>query len=106
MKIEYHKLLSTFDFEFNLRRYIQGGVVSAFGRSVQSHLRALFRENKEGWSAEASQRELEAELKQRRLQKEAQDAARAAAAGGSLRTSTRLTMNGRSESVHLYEHSP
>jgi hypothetical protein len=34
----------------------------------------------EGWSAEESQRELEAELKHRRLQKEAQDAARAAAA--------------------------
>ena len=58
---------------------IQGGVVSAFGRSVAAHLRVMFRENKEGWSAEACQKELDHELKQRRLQKEAQEAARAAA---------------------------
>ena len=58
---------------------IQGGVVSAFGRSVASHLRAMFRENKETWNAEACQKELDHELKQRRLQKEAQEAARAAA---------------------------
>ena len=58
---------------------IQGGVVSAFGRSVAAHLRVMFRENKEGWSAEACQKELNYELKQRRLHKEAQEAARAAA---------------------------
>jgi len=58
---------------------IQGGVVSAFGRSVASHLRAMFRENREGWSAEQCQKELDIELKQRRLAKEADEAKRAAA---------------------------
>lgn len=58
---------------------IQGGVVSAFGRSVAAHLRAMFRENKETWSPEACQKELDLELKKRREQKEAQEAARAAA---------------------------
>ena len=64
---------------------IQGGVVSAFGRSVASHLRAMFRENKETWNAEACQKELDHELKQRRLQKEAQEAARAASMEGRAR---------------------
>jgi hypothetical protein len=57
---------------------IQGGVVSAFGRSVAAHLRAMFRESKETWSAEACKKELDHELKQRRLHKEALEAARAA----------------------------
>ena len=49
------------------------------------HLRAMFRENKETWNAEACQKELDHELKQRRLQKEAQEAARAAAEGARAR---------------------
>ena len=57
---------------------IQGGVVSAFGRSVAAHLRVMFRDNREGWNTEACQKELDLELKQRRLGKEAQEAARAA----------------------------
>ena len=62
---------------------IQGGVVSAFGRSVAAHLRVMFRENKEGWSAEANQKELNHELKQRRLHKEARGgSSRRGARGG------------------------
>ena len=58
---------------------IQGGVVSAFGRSVAAHLRAMFRENKEQWSEEECKKELDVELRKRREQKEAAETARAAA---------------------------
>ena len=54
---------------------IQGGVVSAFGRSVAAHLRVMFRENHEQWDPEAAKKEQELDLRQRRLQKEARLAA-------------------------------
>jgi hypothetical protein len=54
---------------------IQGGVVSAFGRSVAAHIRVMFRENHEQWNPESVQKEQELDLRQRRLQKEARLAA-------------------------------
>ena len=41
---------------------IQGGVVSAFGRSVAAHLRVMFRENHEQWDPEAAKKEQELDL--------------------------------------------
>ena len=46
---------------------IQGGVVSAFGRSVQSHLRALFRENKEVGTVAGARHVIECTLNPRLL---------------------------------------
>lgn len=53
---------------------IQGGPISAFGRSVAAHVRTLFAPNAEKYDVEASKRELNEELKHRREAREKRDA--------------------------------
>lgn len=53
---------------------IQGGPVSAFGRSVAAHVRALFQPNAEKYDAESSRAELNAELRVRREIRERREA--------------------------------
>ena len=53
---------------------IQGGPVSAFGRSVASHVRTLFAPNSEKYDTEASKTELNEELRHRREAREKREA--------------------------------
>jgi hypothetical protein len=53
---------------------IQGGPVSAFGRSVAAHVRALFQPNAEKYDAESSRAEFNAELRVRREIRERREA--------------------------------
>ena len=53
---------------------IQGGPVSAFGRSVAAHVRTLFQPNAEKYDAEKSKAEFNEELRQRREIREKREA--------------------------------
>lgn len=53
---------------------IQGGPVSAFGRSVAAHVRTLFQPNSEKYDAEKSKAEFNEELRQRREIREKREA--------------------------------
>ena len=53
---------------------IQGGPVSAFGRSVAAHVRTLFQPNAEKYDAEKSKAEFNKELRQRREIREKREA--------------------------------
>ena len=53
---------------------IQGGPVSAFGRSVAAHVRTLFQPNAEKYDAEASKAEFNEELRVRREIREKREA--------------------------------
>jgi len=92
LQLESHKLLSMFAFGFNLRRYTK----------LQTAEESLKEQR-----AKSAKLEWDMSVLTSKLQMEESRAqAKQSEAGGSLRTSSRPTLNRLIESVRLYEHSP